>query len=219
MENYIAVIADIKESRLIQDRKFIQENLLKTLDNINEKYKAHIASNFKVSSGDSFQGLLNNGYHIMDIVIGLEMELYPLKLRFGIGIGSIDTEIYKDNSNLVDGEAYHIAINKLEEVKEYENKKERVITNYKIGKYGSDLSLVNSLFSLVSIIKNNWSENQVQVIKAYIENECQQQRAAERLGKSQSTISRSLENSQYYSLSNAFEVLNKAIEKERGLYE
>ncbi|HHU52596.1 MAG TPA: hypothetical protein GXZ43_00750 [Clostridiaceae bacterium] len=215
MNNYIALIADIKKSRQSRNGTFTQEKFLEIIDKINKKYENSISSNFTINSGDSFQGLLHNGNEIMEILIDLELELHPLKIRFGMGIGSIYTAIYKENSNLIDGEAYHIARNNLEQIKESEKKKERVITNYKIGKMNNDLSLINSLFSLISIIKERWSENQVQVIKAYIENNYQQQKTAEQLGKAQSTISRSLESSQFYSLKNSFKVLNEYIEKER----
>ncbi|NLJ71004.1 MAG: hypothetical protein GX328_06035 [Clostridiaceae bacterium] len=219
MDNYIALIADIKKSRQSRNGIFTQEKFLEVIDKINKKYKKIISSNFTISSGDSFQGLLHNGNEIMEILIELELKLHPLKIRFGMGIGSIDTAIYKENSNLIDGEAYHIARYNLEQIKESEKKKERVITNYKIGKKNDDLSLINSLFSLISIIKENWSETQVQVIKTYIENNYQQQTTAEQLGKAQSTISRSLESSQFYSLKDSFKILNEYIEKERKKHE
>ncbi|NLM19148.1 MAG: hypothetical protein GX217_03885 [Clostridiaceae bacterium] len=215
MESYVAVIADIKKSRQSCNGTFTQEKFLEVIDKINKKYKNSISSNFTINSGDSFQGLLHNGSKIMEILIGLELKLYPLKIRFGMGIGSIDTAIYKENSNLIDGEAYRIARYNLEQIKESEKKKERVITNHKIGKKNTNLSLINALFSLISIIKNNWSENQVQVIKVYTENNYQQQTTAQQLGKVQSTISRSLESSQFYSLKDSFKVLNEYIEKER----
>jgi hypothetical protein len=219
MGKYIAIIADIKQSRASGDRKNMQEKLMSVLDSINNKYRDVIASKFYISSGDSFQGLLKSGENIMDIIINMELALYPLKLRLGIGIGGIDTAIYEDNSNLVDGKAYHMARQCLEEVKENENKNERVITSYKIAKYGSELPLINTLFSLVSIIKDGWSESQVNIIKAYIENGCNQKNTAEYLGKNQSTISYSLKGSQFYSLSSAFDVLSSSIEKERVSYE
>ncbi len=223
MEKYIAIIADIKKSKSTQSRDIIQENIKETLERINKKYKTEIASNFAISSGDSFQGLLINGNQVMNIILELDLELYPelyigsrhLGIRYGIGIGTIDTALYEENSNLVDGEAYHMARGSLDAVKKSESSKEKIITNYRVSKKGNDLFLINSLLSLVSIIKNEWTEDQIRVIRTYIENNYEQQVTAKELDKAQSTISRSLEKSSFYSIRDSVDVLNKSIEKER----
>lgn len=46
-----------------------------------------------ITLGDEFQGLLNNPAYAIEIVKYIQRELYPVKLRFGIGIGEISTEI------------------------------------------------------------------------------------------------------------------------------
>ncbi|MGB4609139.1 MAG: SatD family protein [Saccharofermentanales bacterium] len=77
---------------------------MEVINKINKKYKNSISSHFTINSCDSFQGLLHNGNQRMEILIVLELELHPLKIRIGMGIGSIYTAIYKENSNLIDGE-------------------------------------------------------------------------------------------------------------------
>ncbi|WP_051926192.1 SatD family protein [Carnobacterium jeotgali] len=57
---YAAIIGDIKDSRKIADRKEVQEQFHSILQIINEKYAEDIASNFIITLGDSFQGLLKN---------------------------------------------------------------------------------------------------------------------------------------------------------------
>lgn len=215
MEKYIAIIADVKGSRAVLDRGTAQENILETLKNINEKYKDVIASKFIVSFGDSFQGLLRNGTQTMNIIMEFDLELYPLKIRYGIGIGEIGTRIYRENSNIVDGKAYHMARNSLDAVKKSEDSKEKIITNIKVSKEGEELLLINSLLSLLSILKNNWTENQVQVINKYVEKNYEQVSTADELNRNQSTISRSLEKSNFYSFKNSVDTLNISIENER----
>jgi len=219
MERFIAIIADIKDSKSIKGRESVQEKVGKTLKRINEKYETVIASNFTISSGDSFQGLLKNGNQVMNIILEIDLELCTTTrhfgVRYGIGIGTIDTALYKENSNLVDGEAYHEARNSLNAVKKSESGREKIITNYRVSKKENDLLLINSLLSLVSVIKNKWTEEQVQVIRTYIENNYEQQLTATELGRVQSTISRSLERSSFYSIKDSVDILNTSIEKER----
>lgn len=45
----------------------------------------------------------------MDIISEMEIEMYPVKLRFGIGIGSIVTDINRELLLGADGPAYHNA--------------------------------------------------------------------------------------------------------------
>ncbi len=223
MDNYIAVIADIKKSKSNQNRDKLQEIVIETLSKINEKYFTIIASNFAISSGDSFQGLLKNGDQIMNLILDIELELFSnffaesshLGIRYGIGIGSISTVIYEEDSNLVDGKAYHMAKTSLDDIKKEEESREKVFTCYKVSKEGRELLLINSLLSLLSIIQKKWTKNQVQVIQAYIDNNYKQQQTAKVLGKSSSSISSSLARSSFFSIRNSIDILNEFIEKER----
>ncbi|MGI6507929.1 MAG: SatD family protein [Saccharofermentanales bacterium] len=228
MDRYVAIIADIKKSKSTQNRDIIQEKIRHTLNRVNEKYEDVIASKFTVSSGDSFQGLLKNGNQVMNIILEIDLELYPelfaashhSGIRYGIGIGTLDTELYEEDSNLVDGNAYHMARNSVDAVKKSESSRERIVTNFRVSKEGEedkeDLHLMNSLLSLVSIIKNKWTEDQARVIRMYIENDYGQLPTADKLEKSQSTISRSLERSSFYSIKESIDALNQSIEKERA---
>jgi len=74
----------------------------------------------------------------MNIILEIDLELCTTTrhfgVRYGIGIGTIDTALYKENSNLVDGEAYHEARNSLNAVKKSESGREKIITNYRVSK-------------------------------------------------------------------------------------
>ena len=82
---YYAIIGDIKNSKEIDNRYEVQNKLKKILDDINLKYKADIKANFLITLGDEFQGLLNSPAFALEIVKYIQRELYPVKLRFGIG--------------------------------------------------------------------------------------------------------------------------------------
>ena len=62
-----------------------------------------------ITLGDEFQGLLNNPAYAIEIVKYIQRELYPVKLRFGIGIGEISTEINQKAAIGADGPAFYAA--------------------------------------------------------------------------------------------------------------
>ena len=65
---YIAIIGDIVNSKKLDDRNAVQINLKSLLKRINEKYTEDIASNFMITLGDEFQGLLKCGNNVMNII-------------------------------------------------------------------------------------------------------------------------------------------------------
>ena len=113
--NYIVVKGDIIDSRNAKDRDKLQQQLSESLKTINEQYKNVIAAEFMITSGDGFQGLMNDAAHLFDITNLIE-EL-PINIRFGIGIGEVSTEIDSKNSAVIDGPCYHLADDMLNRIK------------------------------------------------------------------------------------------------------
>ena len=102
----VAIIGDIKSSKQLENRRSVQARFKEVLDSINNEYRDDIASKFMITLGDEFQGLLKNGSAAVFIIDKIEREMYPIKFRFGLGVGEITTDI---NSNMplgADGPAY-----------------------------------------------------------------------------------------------------------------
>ncbi|MGB4438298.1 MAG: SatD family protein, partial [Sedimentibacter sp.] len=57
---YIAIIGDIVNSKKIDNRNDVQIKLKSLLKRIDEKYTDDIASDFMITLGDEFQGLLKD---------------------------------------------------------------------------------------------------------------------------------------------------------------
>ena len=93
MNQYYALIGDIIESRQLANRAQQQEALSQVLDNLNDRYQAHLASRFSLTLGDEFQGLVKVGAPIFQIIDQLRLALPDLNLRFGLGLGEILTSI------------------------------------------------------------------------------------------------------------------------------
>lgn len=211
---YVAVIGDIVKSKKIIDRYEIQNKLNTVLKKINEKYADEIASNFMITLGDEFQGLLKSGKNVIRIISEIEIELLPIQLRFGIGIGKIDTEIKRDIPLGADGPAYHNARKMINELKEKEKKYETNYSNIMICSQGDNKQidmLLNSILSLCSTLKTNWTSRQTEIIRCYIESNKNQHKSAEKLGITQSSVNKALNKSNYYTYQNAIDIVSSTL--------
>ena len=119
---YIAIIGDIKNSKELENRKSIQIKLNSVLNSINEKYKSEISANFMITLGDEFQGLLCSGAVVLDIIEEIQREMYPVEMRFGVGVGQISTEINAKMAIGADGPGYYKAREAIETLKQSEQK-------------------------------------------------------------------------------------------------
>ena len=219
-EIFVAVIGDIVSSKKIQNRSHVQEKFKIILNNINETYKDDIASNFMITLGDEFQGLLNEGKNAIKIVSDIEIKMMPQKLRFGIGIGGITTTINPDYPLGADGPAYYNARNMIEELKKKENQYKENFSNImisidpKVTKHPNDFMLLNSLLSLCSLVKSQWTLRQIEIINSYLNNDENQYKTADKLEVVQSTVNRSLIKSNFYSYKKAIESISLYLSEE-----
>lgn len=204
--SYFAIIGDIVDSRKIHDRTLTQQNMTRVLNELNEMFAKSISSRFVITLGDEFQGLFGRGDHVVAVLDYIEREMYPIKLRFGIGVGRITTRIDYNMPIGADGPAYYNARKMIEHIKMNKNKKMEIKTNIgiEIDNNASISELINSIFSLSNIIKSSWTDRQREVIKAYIKCNGSQISAAALIGVNQSTIQKVLKASDYYEYQQAY---------------
>lgn len=214
---YYAIIGDIKSSKVLNDRFNIQEKLKRTLININLTYKNDIAANFLITLGDEFQGLLLNAGNILQIVKFIQREMYPVKIRFGIGIGDVLTEINKEAAIGADGPAFYAARNMLLEMHELENKIKIQAPDIQLAEYKDkqnfEIIEINTMLSLVKTIEDGWSDKQRYTIWDMMINKGSQEACALRMETSQSTVARRLADGKYVVYVNALNVIEEAIVK------
>lgn len=215
-EAYTAIIADIIDSKKIKNRKQFQRKFQAILKEINKDYAENIASQFTIRSGDEFQALLKDRETLIEIISKIEFAIYPVQLRFGIGIGEIATDIDPKNSFLVDGTAYHRARAMLEQLVKNENQYAKRESNLMIASADSNHEidqLMNAIFSLRYILKKQWTDRQHEVINSYLLNDENQYKTAESLGISQSSVSRALKAAHFTSYQLALEALHSFLVK------
>ena len=195
---YLALIADVIDSKMVQERFDLQKQLEKTLQTMNELFGEFIASNFTLTLGDEFQGLLKADAPVFQIIDTLRSELTPTQLRFGIGLGEILTDIDPIQSIGADGPAYwnaRAAINLVHQKNDYGNTQ----IYFSCGKEKQDF-FVNALIASGEAIRSGWRGSQEEILLdllkrcVYSENFSQQD-LAQSLAINPSALSKRLKSS------------------------
>ena len=210
---YLAVIGDIIQSKELENRSECQERLNAVLDSINQKYTSSIASRFMITLGDEFQGLLKDGADTLNIISEIEIRMYPVRIRFGIGVGRITTEINSDIPLGADGPAYYNARRMVESIKSSQKKNKTPDVNIMIASEHNEPvdNLLNTILTLSAAIKNKWTDRQREIAFDCLLTGDNQVKAAARLGISQSSVQKSLSNAGYYSYKKAMETISNVL--------
>ncbi|EHI75233.1 putative satD protein [Streptococcus criceti] len=170
---YLALIGDIINSKELKDRAQVQEQLLGLMQAINKDYASVIVSPFTVTTGDEFQALLRPSDNIFQIIDNIQMQLLPVQIRFGLGLGEMLTPINDKQSIGSDGPAFWWAREAINHVHDK--------TDYGVARIAlsCDNQLiqesVNSLLASGDFIKSKWTANQLAILKALLEQQSYQE--------------------------------------------
>ncbi|EFV99379.1 SatD protein [Streptococcus australis] len=159
---YLALIADVIDSKMVQERFELQKQVEKTLQKMNELFGDYLASRFTLTLGDEFQALLEVDAPVFQIIDTLRSELTPTQLRFGIGLGEIVTAIDPLQSIGADGPAYwnaRAAINLVHQKNDYGNTQ----IYFSSGKENQDF-FVNALIASGEAIRSSWRGSQEEIL-------------------------------------------------------
>ena len=195
---YLALIADVIDSKMVEERFDLQKQLEKALQTMNELFGEFLASSFTLTLGDEFQALLKADAPVFQIIDTLRSELTPTQLRFGIGLGEIVTDIDPLQSIGADGPAYwnaRAAINLVHQKNDYGNTQ----IYFSCGKEKQDF-FVNALIASGEAIRSGWRGSQEEILLdllkrcVYSENFSQQD-LAQSLAINPSALSKRLKSS------------------------
>lgn len=132
---FAAVIIDVIESRKYYERYDVQNILLNCIDYLNAIYSYGIKKNVVSSAGDEFQGLFLNLQSAFLYIRKLQILIYPIKLRCGIGYGDIKYDVEEWLSSAYDGEAYYLAREAINSIGKKKNNEICYNTNSRYDKY------------------------------------------------------------------------------------
>ena len=195
---YLALIADVIDSKMVQERLDLQKQVEKTLQKMNELFGDYLASRFTLTLGDEFQALLEVDAPIFQIIDTLRLELNPTQLRFGIGLGEIVTAIDPLQSVGADGPAYwnaRAAINLVHQKNDYGNTQ----IYFSSGKENQDF-FVNALIASGEAIRSSWRDSQEEILlnllkRSVYSESFSQQDLAQSLAINPSALSKRLKSS------------------------
>ena len=195
---YLALIADVIDSKMVQERFNLQKQLEETLRKMNELFGDYLASCFTLTLGDEFQALLKVDAPVFQIIDTLRSELSPTQLRFGIGLGEIVTAIDPLQSIGADGPAYwnaRAAINLVHQKNDYGNTQ----IYFSSGNDSKDL-LVNALIASGEAIRSGWRGSQEEILldllkRSVYSETFSQQELAQSLAIQPSALSKRLKSS------------------------
>jgi hypothetical protein len=204
MKMYCAIIGDLVDSRKILDRKINQKKFEMILQKLNEKYQKSISAKFVITIGDEFQVLFNGVDKLVEIIQILKNEMYPLKFRFGIGLGKIVTEINPEMALGADGSAYYNARDAISQLKNTKKKYKNINSDLllTISEQNKILDnfirLVNVVFASLYQIENSWTEKQREAVINKIKSNLTQRELAKDLKITQSSLQRRLNGANYF---------------------
>ena len=195
---YLALIADVIDSKTVQERLDLQKQVEKTLQKMNELFGDYLASRFSLTLGDEFQALLKVDAPVFQIIDTLRSELTPTQLRFGIGLGEIVTAIDPLQSVGADGPAYwnaRAAINFVHQKNDYGNTQ----IYFSSGKENQDF-FVNALIASGEAIRSGWRDSQEEILlnllkRSVYSESFSQQDLAQSLAINPSALSKRLKSS------------------------
>lgn len=183
-KNYLVIIGDIVKSRELKNRGKFQNRFAKALRDIRVFGEQNVVSDFVVTIGDEFQGVLDNANKLFSFFDTLEYVLDNSKFRYGIGVGRISTKINPDAAIGMDGPAFYNARASLEKTKKQN-------LRYYLTSDTKKDTLINTLMEWLGREKEKWTKQRKEIIKRAYEGQTQTQ-IAKGLNISQPAISKTL---------------------------
>lgn len=183
---FVALIGDICGSRKLEDRQEAQQEFKQVVNRLNESIPDRaIASQFTVTTGDEFQVLLTEATEAVEAAVLASDRFHPVRLRFGIGRGELDTEVNPNQAIGMDGPCFHRAREAIDSAQEDG-------AWLRVAGWSDDLAEhVNTMFDLLQCVREDWTDRQAQFALA-LKEEGTQKGVAERYNVSKSTVSESL---------------------------
>lgn len=184
MRNHLAMIGEIVDPHLLDNRETLQLKLEQVIEEINVRFANTIRSKFLITVGDVFQGLLvpsSEAYSIINTVLD---KMYPVEFRFGLSYGEITTPMKETCLNM-DGPAFYGARQALDYLKKSKETFAR-LRGPNLDK--TRVRAINAIFSSLFLVRQLWPDN-FKAILPFLRTDVTQQEVARIAGVTQSAVS------------------------------
>ncbi len=198
------MVADLIGSSSISHRDLSQRKLVDTYQQINVIYAKDFYAPIKITRGDEIASVLQSTANLYRIADSINEMIYPLRFRFIFVKELLTAGLSTKDAAIIDGPAFKIAGELLLKVK-----MEKKDFLFNLGNPILD-DILAALSNLLSIIKNDWTENQRKVVRLYRELKSQSD-LANKLGVSQQNIAKTLKSVDWIKIQEAEEALNRLL--------
>lgn len=199
---YVALIGDIQGSQEADDRAELQERFEEAVEAANAAFNLEadhhvrdLVSPLTITAGDEFQALFRGPQAPVQAIGIVSDEMAPTLLRFGIGLGTLQTEVNPEQAIGMDGSCLRRAREALDDAKE----RGGWVRTRGFGDFDLD---VGRMMDPVGHIRSRWTDRQAEFARALWRRGTQQEVAEDR-GLSESTVSESLSASGYHEVTQA----------------
>jgi len=182
---YLAVIADVIDSRSSKDMVNISERLRE----VNEDLKKELLVPFRCFRGDELEAVMDPDANFMRAVRALKYRLRPLRIRVGLGLGQLDVDraALPDDPFSINGAAFFAARDAIDHIKHEYKEQESIV--FRAGR--GDFRTWDIMLRLYGSIVGRWNTGQWNYAMRYEVLDSMKDVAAE-LNKKYQSVQRSL---------------------------
>lgn len=157
-KNYIVITGDVIASKTHNNFNELFTNSIKKIE-----YPDALIHPFEIAKGDEMQAVFSSDLDIPVFLRKLRNDIRPLKIRIGIGMGSIDNENEIVSWDSI-GEAFSYSEDALKKIDQDRKFKTRLKTSSQID------DLANTILLLLDTIEFNWSQREWDAVHLKEEN-------------------------------------------------
>jgi len=188
-DSLLAIIGDVRGSRLSQDRPALQRRLETGLMVVNQECRRYLVADFVITLGDEFQGLLGAASSAMLVLAELDTVFAGIPVRYGLGWGGLTTPI-RPQAVGMDGPCFHAARGALTRSK----RAQRWVTIEGFGQEND--TILNGILGLIGGVRTRWKPKQAETVALMRKARLQKEVAASR-GVVESVVSDTLKAALY----------------------
>lgn len=193
---YIALIGAVIDSQHQPSSRLLSE----VLNQVNQEYGNSLVLKLAMVSNNEFQGLFMQPEKVFELIDKIKFSLYPLELRFGLGVGTLSEPITQLETS--DGPALWYARKAITLVKE-ENASQLSRIKLSAGGDGSEFRLLNDSLRLCDFVETRWRNSQRELVKISLlasghSDTIFQSELAKKLGISRQAANQRVQSSGFY---------------------
>lgn len=156
----VVVIGDLIDSKKIKNRSEFQQKFVKDLENLNE-WQAE--SPYTLTLGDEFQALYTDSRGLFYDLFHIRECIHPVRCRFSLAIGEVNTSINHVRAIGMDGPAFHIARKGIEHLRKTGNQ-------LLLGGLPEDIDVfIRPAFNILWACSENWNLNRLKIMRMELE--------------------------------------------------